>query len=71
MKKLFVPVLISISAITVLSGCLALQVGGGDKKEAERATVGKQLQDLKVAKDSGAISEAEYESLKAKALSEK
>ena len=71
MKKLFVPVLIAISAITLLSGCLALQVGGGDKKEAEKATLGKQLLDLKVAKDNGAISEAEYESLRAKVMSEK
>jgi hypothetical protein len=37
-----------------------LQVGGGDKKEVERATVGQQLIDLKAARDAGAITDAEY-----------
>jgi len=69
MKKSIIFLAISISTIMLLSGCLALQVGGGDKKEAEKATVGKQLLDLKIARDNGAISEAEYESLKAKTLS--
>jgi hypothetical protein len=48
-----------------------LQVGGGDKKDARKATVGQQLIDLKAAKDAGAITEAEYETQKAKILTGK
>ncbi len=52
----------------LLTGCLALQVGGGDKKAEQKATLGQQLIDLKSAKDAGAITDAEYESQKAKLL---
>ena len=48
-----------------------MQVGGGDKKEVEKATVGQQLVDLKAARDAGAITEAEYQTQKAKLLSGK
>lgn len=71
MKKLILLTAIVISACVLLTGCLALQVGGGDKKDAPKATVGQQLIDLKVAKDTGAISEAEYQTQKAKLLNEK
>ena len=71
MKKLFVPTAAALSALLLLTGCLALQVGGGDKKEERKATVGRQMIDLKAARDSGAITEAEYESQKAKVLGEK
>ena len=57
--------------MVLLSGCLALQVGGGDKQEERKATVGRQMIDLKAARDSGAITEAEYEAQKAKVLGEK
>lgn len=52
----------------LLTGCLALQVGGGDKPEAQKATLGQQLIDLKAAKDAGAISESEYEAHRARLL---
>ena len=52
----------------LLTGCLALQVGGGDKKEVQTATVGQQLVDLQKAKDAGAITESEYQAQKAKLL---
>jgi hypothetical protein len=71
MKKLVRLVAITLSACSLFTGCLALQVGGGDKKDAPRATVGQQLIDLKAAKDSGAISEAEYQTQKARLLNEK
>jgi hypothetical protein len=71
MKKLFVPMAAALSALLLLTGCLALQVGGGDKKEERRATIGRQMIDLKAARDSGAITEAEYEAQKAKVLGEK
>jgi hypothetical protein len=71
MKKLLIPAAITLSAMLLLTGCLALQVGGGDKKEAQKATTGQQLIDLKAAKDAGAITESEYESQKAKVLTGK
>jgi hypothetical protein len=71
MKKLFIPTTIALAAMLLLTGCLALQVGGGDKQEAHKATIGQQLVDLKTARDSGAISESEYQAQKAKLLNEK
>ncbi len=71
MKKLFIPAAVALSTMLLLTGCLALQVGGGDKREAGKPTVGQQLIDLKAAKDSGAITEAEYEVQKAKLLDHK
>lgn len=55
----------------LFTGCLALQVGGGDKKEVQTATTGQQLVDLQKAKDSGAITDAEYQVQKAKLLGNK
>jgi hypothetical protein len=71
MKRLFIPTAIALSAMVLLTGCLALQVGGGDKKEERKATVGQQLVDLKAARDSGAMTDAEYEVQKAKVLNGK
>ena len=71
MTKLFIPTAIALSAMLLSSGCLALQVGGGDKKEVENATVGQQLIDLKAARDTGAITDAEYQTQKAKLLNGK
>jgi hypothetical protein len=71
MKKLFIPTAVALSAMLLFSGCLALQVGGGDKKEVEKATPGKQLVDLKAARDAGAITEEEYQTQKAKVLTGK
>ena len=71
MKKLFIPTAVALSAMLLLTGCLALQVGGGDKKEERKASVGQQLIDLKTARDAGAITEAEYQTQKAKVLDHK
>jgi hypothetical protein len=71
MKKLFIPMTAALTAMLLLTGCLALQIGGGDKKEGQKATVGQQLIDLKTAKDTGAITEAEYQAQKAKLLQDK
>ena len=69
MKRYLIPMTLALSAMLLFSGCLALQVGGGDKKEAQKETLGQQLIDLKAAKDTGAITEAEYEAQKARMLS--
>jgi Short C-terminal domain len=71
MKKLFVTTAVALSAMVLLTGCLALQIGGGDTKSEKKTTVGQQLVDLKTAHDSGAISDADYETQKAKVLSGK
>jgi len=50
------------------AGCLAIE--GGDRTEARNPTVGRQLIDLKAARDNGAISQDEYERTKTKILNE-
>jgi hypothetical protein len=71
MKRMLILTTMALAATLLLTGCLALQVGGGDKQEAHKATVGQQLVDLKTAKDTGAITESEYQTQKAKLLNEK
>jgi putative oligomerization/nucleic acid binding protein len=68
MKKLLVPMVIGLSALTLLSGCLDLKLGGGTTTRPQTATVGQQLLDLQKAKDAGAITDAEYQTQKAKLL---
>jgi hypothetical protein len=68
MKRLIVPTALALFVTVLFTGCLALQVGGGDKKELQTATIGQQLVDLQKAKDSGALTEAEYQVQKAKLL---
>jgi hypothetical protein len=70
-KRLLISTTIALSAMLLLTGCLALQFGGGDKQEAHKATIGQQLVDLKAAKDAGAITESEYQIQRAKLLNEK
>ena len=70
MKKLLIPVMIGLSALTLLSGCLDLKLGGGTTTKPQTATVGQQMLDLQKAKDSGAITDAEYQAQKAKLLAQ-
>lgn len=71
MKKLLVLLLIGISTVTLFTGCLGLQVGGGTKTESQNPTVGQQLIDLQKAKEAGAITQAEYQTEKTKLLGNK
>jgi len=68
MKRVTIPAILVLSASFVLTGCLGLNLGGGTKNETHSPTVGQQLVDLKRAKDSGAISEAEFQTQKGKLL---
>jgi hypothetical protein len=68
MKKLFIPILVVFSTMTLLAGC-AWHVGGGSKNVVP--TTGQQLIDLQKAKDSGAISDPEYQAQKARFLGNK
>jgi len=70
MKKLLIPALIGLSAMTLLAGC-TWSIGSGTKSATIMPTVGQQLVDLQKAKDSGAISDAEYQTQKAKVLGNK
>jgi Trk-type K+ transport system membrane component len=67
MKKLSISLLILVSALTLVTGC-SWSVGGGQKSATIQPTTGQQLIDLQRAKDSGAISDAEYQTQKAKLL---
>jgi hypothetical protein len=69
MKKLFVPLLVGLTAMTLFTGCIGLQVGGGTSNHTP--TVGQQLIDLQKAKDAGIITDAEYQAQKAKLLENK
>ncbi len=84
MKRLLVSLLVGLSAMTLLTGCLDLHFEGGKKSSCTNTdehpavgqattapTLGQQLIDLQKAKDSGAITDAEYQAQKAKLLENK
>jgi hypothetical protein len=68
MKKLFVLSSVTACAVFLLTGCIALQLGGGDKREVQSPSLGQQLIDLKTAQANGALTDAEYQAQKAKLL---
>jgi hypothetical protein len=70
-KNLFLSTFIAVSAITLFSGCLNLQLGGGTTSKPQTPSLGQQLVDLQKAKDAGAITPAQYEDQKAKLLGSK
>lgn len=70
MKKKLISTAIALSAALLLSGCVA-SLGSGSKTVVNKPTLGQQLTDLQKAKDSGAITDAEYQTQKAKLLAEK
>ena len=67
MKKLtlFIPAIFLVA--TLATGC-SWSVGGGQHSVTMQPTVGQQLIDLQKARDSGAITEAQYQSQKTKLL---
>jgi hypothetical protein len=72
MKRILIPSLIGIAAIALLTGCdCDVKFGGGSTTRVYPATVGQQLVDLKKAKDSGAITQEEYDAQKSKVLAAK
>jgi hypothetical protein len=70
MKKLFLPILAGLTATTLFTGCLAVQLGGGttNKPQPTSPSTGQQLIDLQHAKEAGAITDAEYQTMKAQIL---
>jgi hypothetical protein len=71
MKKLIVPIIAGLSVMTLLTGCIGLSIGGGTTSKPGTATIGQQLMDLQTARANGALTEAEYQTQKAKILNEK
>ena len=67
-KPLLLPILAGISALTLLTRCLNLQLGGGSTSRPQNPTVGQQLTDLQKARDTGAITDSEYQTQKARLL---
>jgi hypothetical protein len=43
MKKLFVPLLVGLSAVMLLTGCIGVQLGGGTTNRTQAPTVGRNL----------------------------
>jgi hypothetical protein len=66
MKKLIIPIAMALVTLFVTSGCVAA-IGNRDGQKGN-ITLGQQLVDLKKAHECGAISDAEYETQKAKLL---
>lgn len=70
MKKLIAPTSLALAATLCLSGCVAA-IGNRDAQRPGNGTLGQQLIDLQKAKEAGAISEAEYQTQKARLLDNK
>jgi hypothetical protein len=69
MKKRIISSSLALSALLLLSGCLV--IGNRGQTAGGGGTTGQQLIDLKTAQANGAISEAEYQTLKAKVIGNK
>ena len=70
MKKLLISTVVALSAALLFTGCVA-SVGSGTRSETHNPTLGQQLMDLQKARDSGAITQEEYQTQKAKLLEHK
>ena len=66
MKRPILPTALALAAGLALSGCVAA-IGNRDAHHGN-GTLGQQLIDLQKAKEAGAISEAEYQTQKARLL---
>jgi hypothetical protein len=69
MKKLIVTTFLVASSVILLSGCMSANCHRNT--QCCRATLGQQLLDLKTAQAMGAITEEEFQTLKAKLIGNK
>ena len=69
MKKLIIPSSLALAAMLLLSGCVAA-IGNRDAQRGG-GTMGRQLIDLQKAKEAGAITDAEFQTQKARLLGNK
>ena len=64
--------MVAAAGLTVLtSGCLSISIGGGSSNETEKPTTSEQLADLKKARESGAITDEQYQTQRTKILQNK
>jgi len=63
--------MLALSAILLFGGCIGLNLGGGSKTQVHNPTLGQQLTDLQKARDSGAITPAEFDAKKAELMTKK
>lgn len=68
MKHSHLAQVLLLAAVTTLTGCLNLQLGGGTTNRPQSPTVGQQLLDLQEARNKGAITDSEYQAQKARLL---
>jgi hypothetical protein len=66
MKKIIAPACLALSALLFLSGCVAAI--GNRGLDRSTGTLGQQLIDLQKAKEAGAMTEAEYQTQRARLL---
>jgi len=84
MKQTFVFLFVGLLAMTLLTGCLDLRLGGGSRSATTNSdqhpvvgqqmvapTLGQQLVDLQKAREAGALSDQEYQDQRAKLLGTK
>ena len=69
MKKLLAPAVLALSTMLFLSGCVAAIGNRGADRNGN--TLGQQLIDLQKAKESGAITESEFQTQKSLLLNYK
>lgn len=69
MKRFILAGWLAAAAALCVTGCgTDLRVGGGSKTIHQNPTLGQQLLDLQKAKEAGALTEAEFQTQKAKLL---
>ena len=68
MKNSFIAGMLALSVLALTSGCLSISVGGGSSSESDKPTTSEQLNDLKKARDSGAITQEQYDTQRAKII---
>ncbi len=71
MKKILLLATTTIVSAFLLTGCIGLQLGGGQSSEIKSPTLGQQLLDLQKAKDAGALTDAEFQTQKSKLIGPK
>ncbi len=71
MKKNLCLLLPGMLALALLTGCLSPQQDSGQKTEAPNPTIGQQMNDLLKARNSGAITEKEFQVRKDQILNQR
>jgi len=72
MRKYLTHTLAALAAVLLFAGCVGgVNLGGGPKTMVQRPTLGQELVDLQKARDSGAITPAEFDAKKAELMARK